>query len=99
MIGSKIYIKFLDRKYGRSKDYFFRLVCQVIGWDLRLSTIYRLYAFSFIERFAFTYLSPPLRCLFTYRKGGIIKKFRMSRLKFSEFMGLGLLPGLRTSSW
>jgi ribosomal protein S14 len=71
----------------------------VIGLDLRVAVVYRMYAFSFLERVGFSYLQPPVACFFTYKKGGIVRGFLLSRLTFIDFVGKGFLPGVRKSSW
>lgn len=39
------------------------------------------------------------RCIFTYRKSKIHKNFRFSRLFFLKSARLGLISGLKKSSW
>ncbi len=39
------------------------------------------------------------RCLVTGRPRGYMRKFGLSRITFREMASLGLLPGVRKSSW
>lgn len=38
-------------------------------------------------------------CIFTYRKKGILSKFRMSRLAFLKFSRMGQISGVKKSVW
>lgn len=40
-----------------------------------------------------------LRCLYTGRKKGLIRKTKMTRMYFKTTAFKGLIPGLRKSSW
>lgn len=38
-------------------------------------------------------------CIFTARYRGVLSFYKLSRLKLKEFGNMGLIPGLRKSSW
>lgn len=38
-------------------------------------------------------------CVLTFRCGGILSKFRLSRIKFREMANAGQLAGVRQASW
>ena len=39
------------------------------------------------------------RCVLTGRSGGVLRQFKMSRIKFRELAELSILPGVKKSSW
>jgi len=39
------------------------------------------------------------RCILTGRGNAFERKFRISRMKFNELAGRGLLPGVKRSTW
>jgi ribosomal protein S14 len=39
------------------------------------------------------------RCIITGRPRGVYKNYRLSRIIFREYAQIGLLPGIRKSSW
>jgi len=39
------------------------------------------------------------RCVLTGRSGGVLRQFKMSRIKFRELAELSMLPGVTKSSW
>lgn len=39
------------------------------------------------------------RCIYTGRGKAVYKMFRLSRIKFRELAGQGLLPGVQKASW
>nr|YP_009370729.1 ribosomal protein S14 [Eukaryota sp. BB2]AQL10435.1 ribosomal protein S14 [Eukaryota sp. BB2] len=39
------------------------------------------------------------RCIITGRAHGVYRKLKVSRIKLKEFVGKGILPGIRKSSW
>ncbi len=38
-------------------------------------------------------------CVITSRSRGVLKFYKLSRIKLKEFCTMGLIPGLRKSSW
>ena len=38
-------------------------------------------------------------CVFTSRSRGVLKFFKLSRMKLKELGSMGLIPGLKKSSW
>ncbi len=59
------------------------------------------YAYEFIKKFHLNSSSSRIRnrCVYTGRSRWVLKRFKISRIKFKELVDYGILHGVRRSSY
>jgi small subunit ribosomal protein S14 len=57
----------------------------------------KIYSIQKLKKNSFSVIKD--RCIITGRSRGLIKDFKISRLKFKEFSLKGLLPNIKKQSW
>jgi len=78
-----------------------RRIYDLIKSNLKLSKKIRYQAFSQLQKFPKNSSETRLknRCIFTGRSKGVSRYHKISRHKFREWANMGLLNGIRKSTW
>jgi small subunit ribosomal protein S14 len=97
------YLKFKDIKLRKN---FFKiekkkLFLKIILKDNRFNHIINELAALKLAKFKSKFYKTKIknRCIFTNRSRWIINKFRISRMKFKKMASIGLIQGIKKSSW
>jgi small subunit ribosomal protein S14 len=100
---SSISIRTLDKikryNYNRSEFYFFN--SNILTSDTHLSLITRYSISLHTKHFSYNNYAVRIcnRCILSGRSRGNFNTFKITRMIFKKFSTLGLLPGIKKSSW
>ncbi len=93
------------KNYDRTKSYYKweleYLVLKAFSSDVRVSFFYRFFFYNMLytRGWEFSKVKISNRCSITYRSGGYLRMFKLSRLVVRKLSSFGVLPGIRRSSW
>ena len=90
------------KRRSKIKIYEFKqIVLKSIIYNQKISLKIRLKAQQLLSKFPRnSYITRVRnRCIITGRGRGVYSKYKLSRIKLREYSLLGLLPGIKKSSW